>query len=178
VLDWSVAAARRCCEGVVLVVPPARSGEAEPGADVVVSGGATRAASVRAGLGSVPAAVEWVLVHDAARPLAPPPLWDSVLATLAGDDTVDAVIPVVAVTDTLWRADGASPVDRADVVAVQTPQGFRADALRRAHAAGGEATDDASLVHAVGGRVVLVEGDAANTKVTSADDLRAAAARL
>jgi 2-C-methyl-D-erythritol 4-phosphate cytidylyltransferase len=77
----------------------------------------------------------------------------------------DAVVPAVPVTDTLREVDGAA-VDRTRLVAVQTPQGFAVDVLRAAHAGGADATDDASLAEAVGAKVVLVEGDAANIKIT------------
>src|SRR6476661_5277996 len=130
VLDWSVAAARSVSTGVVLVVPPGAEAVTEPAVDVTVAGGDTRSASVRAGLAAVPAHATVVLVHDAARPLASPELFSVVLeAVRAG---ADAVVPGVAVTDALRSRDGG-PVDRDQLVAVQTPQGFRADALRAAH---------------------------------------------
>jgi 2-C-methyl-D-erythritol 4-phosphate cytidylyltransferase len=169
VLDWSLDAARASCDAVVLVVHPDRAGDPEPGADVVVAGGATRSASVRAGLAAVPADAASVLVHDAARPWADPPLWRRVLTGL--DTGADAVVPAVPVVDTL-REIGGGTVDRSRFVAVQTPQGFRADALRRAHAGEPEGTDDASLVEAIGGKVLLVDGDPANRKITTPADLR------
>ena len=82
----------------------------------------------------------------------------------------DAVVPAVPVTDTL-REVGGSTVDRSRLVAVQTPQGFRADALRAAHAGDAEGTDDASLVEAQGGMVVVVDGDPCNLKITVPTDL-------
>lgn len=175
VLDWSVGAARRACDGVVLVVPADRVADAEPGVDDVVAGGATRSGSVRAGLGAVPAAAEVIVVHDAARPVPLPDVWRRVLGAVA--DGVDGAVPVVPVTDTL-RARSGGTVDRTDVVAVQTPQAFRAGALRAAHAGEPEGTDDASLVEAAGGRVVVVDGDPANLKLTTAVDLAVAAAVL
>jgi len=174
VLDWSVAAARRACDGVVLVVPPDRVG-AEPGVDAVVAGAATRSASVRAGLAAVPAAAEVIVVHDAARPVPLPEVWARVLGAVAGG--ADGAVPVVAVTDTL-RARSGGTVDRAGIVAVQTPQAFRASALRAAHTGEPEGTDDASLVEAAGGRVVVVDGDPANLKLTTVVDLAVAAALL
>jgi 2-C-methyl-D-erythritol 4-phosphate cytidylyltransferase len=171
VLDWSVAAAQAVSEGVVLVVPPSSAGRREPGVDAVVPGGATRSESVRAGLAAVPGEADVVLVHDAARPLAPVTLFEAVVAAL---DTADCAIPGVAVANTVKRVrDGAvvETVDRADLVEVQTPQGFRAAALRAAHAEGAEATDDAALVEAAGGRVVVVPGDPANLKLTHPEDL-------
>jgi 2-C-methyl-D-erythritol 4-phosphate cytidylyltransferase len=82
----------------------------------------------------------------------------------------DAAVPAVPVTDTLREIDG-TVVDRARLVAVQTPQAFRADALRRAHAGRPEATDDAAVVEAAGGKVVLVAGDRWNLKITEPSDL-------
>lgn len=168
VLDWSVQAARSVATGIVLVVPPAYATTTEPAVDVVVAGGVTRSASVRAGLAAVPDDVDVVLVHDAARPLASPALFTAVVeAVRAG---ADAAVPAVPVVDTVRRGDG-EPVDRADLVAVQTPQGFRAGVLRAAHHDQPEATDDASLVEAAGGRLVVVEGERWNLKVTERTDL-------
>lgn len=149
------------------MVPADRVGDEEPGVDAVVAGGATRSASVRAGLAAVPPEAAVVLVHDAARPLAPAEVWHRVIdAVRAG---ADAAVPAVPVTDTL-RAVGGGTVDRSRLVAVQTPQGFRAAALRAAHADGGEATDDAALVEAAGGMVALVDGHPAAAKLTTPQD--------
>jgi 2-C-methyl-D-erythritol 4-phosphate cytidylyltransferase len=175
VLDWSLAAARTVADGVVLVVPPDRAGDAEPLADAVAPGAATRSGSVRAGLDRVPAGTEVVVVHDGARPLAGPDLFAAVVdAVRAG---ADAAVPGVPVSDTLRSRVGGA-VDRDGVVAVQTPQAFRAAALRAAHAGGAEATDDASLVEAGGGKVVVVEGSPANLKITAPADLVVAEALL
>lgn len=176
VLDWSLAAARAATDGVVLVVPPDRVDVDEPGADIVVAGGDSRSSSVRAGLDAVPSTADVVVVHDAARPLALPALFESVVEAVRGG--ADGAVPGLPVTDTIKRVRSARVVEtleRASLVAVQTPQAFRADALRRAHADGGEATDDAGLVEAQGGEVVVVLGDPANRKVTTPDDLARAA---
>jgi len=173
VLDWSLAAARATCDGVVAVVPPDRL---EPGAQ---PGGATRSASVRAGLAAVPATAEIVVVHDAARPLAGPELFERVVAAVGAG--ADGAVPGVALSDTVKRVDGGrvtATVDRSDLMAVQTPQAFRAGILRQAHAGAPEATDDAGLVEAMGGTVVVVEGDSRNFKITSPDDLVVARALL
>ena len=180
VLDWSVAAAQAVSEGVVLVVPPDTAGRREAGVDAVVPGGATRSESVRAGLAAVPGEADVVLVHDAARPLAPVALFEAVVAAVVRDGA-DCAIPGVAVANTVKRVrDGAvvETVDRADLVEVQTPQGFKAAALRAAHASGDEATDDAALVEAAGGSVVVVPGDPANLKLTHPEDLLVARALL
>jgi 2-C-methyl-D-erythritol 4-phosphate cytidylyltransferase len=180
VLDWSLATAAASCDGVVVVVPPDRVEEAEPLADVVVAGGATRSDSVRSGLAAVPLrGVDVILVHDAARPLASAALFDRVIAAVR--DGADGAIPGVPVTDTIKRLAGdlvVETVERDDLVAVQTPQGFRADLLRRAHEAGGSATDDAALIEALGGQVVAIAGEDVNRKLTTPADLVWAAAQL
>lgn len=167
VLDWSLEAARRT-DGVVLVVPADAVDQAEPLADVVVAGGDTRSASVRAGLAAVPDDAAVIVVHDAARAVPCAGLWERVLAGIGAG--ADAVVPAVPVTDTL-REIGGTTVDRSRLVAVQTPQAFTATALRAAHAGAPEGTDDASLVEAQGGRVVLVDGDPRNIKITTPVDL-------
>ena len=184
VLDRSVAVAAVCAEGVVAVVsagpdrpPGLRDRLADlvrPAAVRVVVGGETRSESVRRGLEAVPAEAEVVLVHDGARPLASAELCRRVVAAVRAG--ADAAVPTVPVADSLRRRGGA--VDRAEFAAVQTPQGFRAAALRAAHAAGAEATDDTTLVEAAGGRVVLVDGEPANIKITHPADLRMAEALL
>jgi 2-C-methyl-D-erythritol 4-phosphate cytidylyltransferase len=115
------------------------------------------------------------VVHDAARPLASASLFAAVVGAVR--DGADAALPGVPVVDTLRRRDGAL-VDRDELVAVQTPQAFAADRLRAVHAGAPEATDDASLVEAAGGRVVVVAGEADNAKITSPGDLLVAEARL
>jgi 2-C-methyl-D-erythritol 4-phosphate cytidylyltransferase / 2-C-methyl-D-erythritol 2,4-cyclodiphosphate synthase len=175
-IDWSIDAAAAASDGVVVVLPSDHL-DAVAGA---VAGGATRAESVRAGLAAVPGDAEIVLVHDAARPFADASLFARVVdAVRAG---ADAVVPGVALADTIKQVDAAGVVvatpDRSTLRAVQTPQGFRAAALRAAHASGGEGTDDAQLVEAAGGSVVVVEGDEVNRKITRADDLAWARQRV
>jgi 2-C-methyl-D-erythritol 4-phosphate cytidylyltransferase len=167
VIDRSVAVAREASDGVVVVVPPEDA--AREGA---VAGGATRSESVRAGLAAVPDDATIICVHDAARPLASAELYRRAIAAVVGG--ADAAIPAVAVADTIKVvADGVvvSTPDRASLVAVQTPQAFRAAALREAHERGGDATDDAALVEALGGVVVVVDGETTNRKITVPDDL-------
>ena len=171
VLDWSLAAARHVADGIVLVVAPGREGETEP-ADAVVAGGATRSASVRAGLAAVPEDAEVVVVHDAARPAATPALFAAVVAAVRSG--ADGAIPGLPVVDTVKRVRGGHVVetlDRAELVTVQTPQAFGAAILRRAHAGGADATDDGALVEAAGGRVVVVAGEPDNVKLTNPADL-------
>jgi 2-C-methyl-D-erythritol 4-phosphate cytidylyltransferase len=116
-----------------------------------------------------------IVVHDAARPLASPALFAAVIQAVHGG--ADAALPALPVTDTIRRVDGA-PVDRDALLAVQTPQAFAAARLRAVHGPAPEATDDASLVEAAGGRVVVVPGEPRNDKITTPDDLVVAAARL
>ena len=137
-----------------------------------VEGGARRQDSVAAGIAAAPEA-DWYLVHDAARPLAGTALFAAVLdaARVHG-----AAIPVVPVVDTVKRVDAAGgvveTVDRSMLRAVQTPQGFAGPLLRRAHAeVRADATDDASMVEAIGAPVVTVPGTPANLKLTTPADL-------
>jgi 2-C-methyl-D-erythritol 4-phosphate cytidylyltransferase len=183
VVDWSLEVAKRTCTGVVLVVPPGLVDLYLSCADRVVAGGPTRTASVAAGLGAVPLDAAIVVVHDAARPLAREELWRKVIAAVA--EGFDAAVPCVAVADTIKQrgADGQLvTLDRERLVASQTPQAFSASVLRAAHAraraAGEEATDDAALVEAMGGRVVSVEGENTNLKLTRPVDLQVAVALL
>jgi 2-C-methyl-D-erythritol 4-phosphate cytidylyltransferase len=168
VIDRSRRIAEAVSDGVVVVVP-AEDAERESG----VAGGETRSASVRAGLGVVPDDADVICVHDAARPLASRELYLRVIDAVLGG--ADAAIPGVPVTDTIKVVDPQGRVtatlDRATLVAVQTPQAFRASVLRKAHARADEATDDAALVEAFGGTVVVVPGDDANRKITRPDDL-------
>ena len=145
-----------------------------------VSGGASRSESVRLALADVPEEAAVIVVHDAARPLLPESVIERVLAPLS--EGWDGVVPALRLPDTVKRVDGERVVEtvpREDLVAVQTPQAFLADALRRALT--GEvasATDCASLVEAQGGRVKWVEGDPRLLKVTDADDLALVESRL
>ena len=174
VVEWAVAACRASSSGVVLVLPPGEVGPMDFGADVVVEGGATRTQSVCRGVAAVPETAEVIVVHDAARPLASEDLFRAVIAAVTTDGAGGAV-PGVPVSDTIKVVDGSQRVtatlDRAALVAVQTPQAFDAVLLRRAHANGTEATDDAALVEALGATVRVVPGDARNLKITTPADL-------
>ena len=167
-------------DAVVVVAPvgweePAILVAEELGAGKVaacVPGGATRAGSVRAGVAEVPDDAVAVLVHDAARPLLPLAVIERVLAPLG--EGWDGAVPALPVADTLKRGvDGGvvETVDRSGLYAVQTPQAFVVATFRRALASGGDASDCAGLVEAMGGRVRLVEGDRRLVKVTTPDDL-------
>ena len=173
--------------GPVLVVAPVdRLDEAAALVDLpVVAGGATRQESVAAGLAALAGLdppVEYVLVHDVARPFTPAVVISAVVDALRAG--ADAVVPVVPVHDTVRRVDAdgilAGVVDRSTLAAIQTPQGFRRDVLVAAHDAPAAAavTDDAALVEAQGGRVVAVPGADESFKVTTPLDLARAEAVL
>lgn len=147
------------------------------GSDVdVVAGGAERTHSVAAGLAALRDDVGIVLVHDAARCLAPASLFDRLVAAVR--DGHDAVVPGVTVADTIKQVDGTGRVvatpDRSSLRAIQTPQAFRRSALVEAHASGVEATDDAALVERLGGTVTVIDGDDLAFKVTTPADLERA----
>jgi len=175
-------------DAVVLVAPPGWEEPAillaeELGCSKVracVPGGETRAASVRAGVAEVPEDAAVVLVHDAARPLLPDEVIERVIAPLA--EGWDGAVPGLPVSDTVKRVDAdggiVETIDRDGLWAVQTPQAFTTDTLRRAVTGGGEATDCAGLVEARGGRVKVVPGDPRLLKVTTADDLARVASWL
>jgi 2-C-methyl-D-erythritol 4-phosphate cytidylyltransferase len=183
---WSVDVLASTCERVVVAVPPGYEGHAAlsslSAATVLVAGGASRSASVRAALEAASEA-EVAVVHDAARPLVTADLVRSCLSALEG---FDGAVAAARVADTIKEADSewrvVRTLERARLWAIQTPQAFRAKALRRALAVGDEelaaATDDASLVEAAGGSVRVVEAPPDNIKVTDAVDLELAALLL
>lgn len=176
-LEWSLDVLREVCDRVVVAVPPGYEDAPDR-----VTGGPSRSASVRNALAAAPEAGV-VLVHDAARPLLDVALARSCVASLGG---FEGAIAAARVTDTVKQAapDGrvTRSLDRGSLWAVQTPQVFRADALRGALSAHEEilasASDDASLVERAGGSVRVVEAPATNLKVTTRLDLRVAEAIL
>jgi 2-C-methyl-D-erythritol 4-phosphate cytidylyltransferase len=192
-VEWSLDAFRACqsVRAIVVACPPGHAG-GFGGADIgTVEGGETRAISVSNALKEVD--TELVAIHDAARPLLTPRLVEGVVSTLAGDAEADGAIAATPVTDTIkqvgtrgaFTADdmGNAPLvvertlDRRRLWAAQTPQVFRAEALRRALDADPErvaATDEAMLVEAAGGKVLIHPSPAENLKVTSPLDLRLA----
>ncbi|MGZ4795959.1 MAG: 2-C-methyl-D-erythritol 4-phosphate cytidylyltransferase [Acidimicrobiia bacterium] len=178
VVDHSVQTARDATDGVVLVAPADATWQVD--GVTTVAGGATRSASVRAGLQAVPADAEIVVVHDAARPLAGPALFARVLDAVRRG--ADGAVPGLPIADTVKRVDPDGVVletlARDGLFTIQTPQAFRAGVLRAAHASGAEGTDDAAVVERAGGRVVVVEGADDNFKITEPCDLERAAAIL
>ena len=175
-IDWSLEVLQSICDRVVVAAPPdwLREGWVEAGP--------SRSQSVRNAVAAAPEARTFV-VHDAARPLVTRELVEECIGALLG---VDGAIAAAPVTDTVKEAypDGTvlRTLDRSRLWAVQTPQVFRAEALRRALDVDDEtlaaATDDASLVEATGGTVRLVEAPVGNLKVTTEADLARAAAAL
>ena len=186
-LEWSVDALRRVdAVGRIVVALPAAELAAAPEGTVAVAGGAVRSQSVREAL-SAAGAGDPVIVHDAARPLAAPELFERALAELESSGA-DAVIAAAPVTDTIKEVAGdgrtvARTLDRARLWAVQTPQVFRRAALEQAlneadDALLESATDDAWLIERAGGTVRVLEASAENIKITTRDDLRVAEALL
>jgi 2-C-methyl-D-erythritol 4-phosphate cytidylyltransferase len=144
-----------------------------------VPGGERRQDSVAAGLDAIGDDGGFVLIHDAARPLATARLVRRVIDRLRVAD-VDGVVPALGVRDTIKRVRGGRVIEtvaRDDLVSVQTPQGFDLSALRAAHDAfPSDATDDAAMVEANGGVIAIVDGEPTNIKVTYPEDLALAEA--
>ena len=142
----------------------------------VVTGGATRSQSVKVALESVEADVEFILVHDAARPLATAELGQKIIDALATGEV--AVIPALNVSDTIKEVDASNYVvstpNRERLRAVQTPQGFARETLTKAHTQNIEATDDGALVEAMRGKVKLIAGEERALKITNPEDLASA----
>ena len=148
----------------------------------IVSGGKSRAASVRRGLKKVSPETEIILIHDGARPLFETDLIDRLIAVL---DNYEAAVPVALVGETLKRLTGKtveSTVDRKGIAGAKTPQAFRADVIRQAHLLATkdrfEATDDSVLVERMGLTVGVVHTTYPNFKITLPDDLFLAQALL
>jgi 2-C-methyl-D-erythritol 4-phosphate cytidylyltransferase len=180
--------------GVVIVAPEDRVRDAEeiaarcaPSLHVlgVAPGGRTRQESVRLGLEAVPADAAVVLCHDAARPFASSSLFDRVVDALGDGRDADGAVPVIRSADTVKRLRGsavAETIPREEIGLVQTPQAFVSAALRTVHAgaaaAGLDGTDDAMLLEAAGYRIVAIEGELTNFKITTDEDLWRAEAML
>jgi 2-C-methyl-D-erythritol 4-phosphate cytidylyltransferase len=178
--EWSADALASACDRVVFAVP---TGYLEGSGPDRVPGGASRSESVRNALAAVPDA-EIVVIHDAARPMVTEDLIRRCIAEV--ERGADGAVAATPVTDTIKEADPERRVirtlDRSALWAIQTPQVFRAEALRNAMDAGPDAlaaaTDDASLVEAAGGTVLVVEAPPENFKVTWPVDLARAEAAL
>jgi 2-C-methyl-D-erythritol 4-phosphate cytidylyltransferase len=162
-------------EPVILLAEELACGKVES----VVTGGETRAASVRAGLAAVHEDAAVAVIHDAARPVLAEEVLERLLTTLP--EGWDGVVPAVPIPDTVKRVDGdrvVETLDRETLVGAQTPQAFVWPTLRAAASGEEEATDCAALVEAKGGRVKVVAGDRRLIKVTEQDDLDLVAAWL
>lgn len=183
----AAAAASKSVGSVVVAVPPGsedRAREMLTDLEVpvtVVPGGATRQESVVLALAAVPEGVSVVVCHDAARPFARPDLFSAVIDAI-GEET-DGAVPVVPIADTVKRIQDGRVVgteSREGLALAQTPQAFRAAALRDAHeraaADGFEGSDDALLLERAGYRVRAIEGERTNLKITTPDDIRLAEA--
>lgn len=168
---------------IALVLPPGQQERvaviSEKTRIVVVEGGETRAASVRAGVRALPLQCSVVLIHDGARPIVHQELIDRVIETARNGLSV---VPAVPVTDTLKRVDRehrvVTTIPRHDLVQVQTPQGFPRDILLHAmdhHQNNDAYTDDAMLIEATGESVVVIDGLESNIKITTPGDLSLAA---
>jgi len=168
IVDWAVETSRISSDGVVVVLPTEQA-QREGG----VAGGATRSASVRCGLAAVPSDATIICVHDAARPFASEFLFDEVIDAVCSG--ADGAVPGLPVVDTIKFIDSTNIVtstpDRRQLVAVQTPQAFRAKQLRQAHENNPEGTDDSTLVEARGGKIIVITGDPLNRKITTPEDL-------
>ena len=168
VVEWAVHEVGKWSDGVVVVVPPGSTL-----ANGQVEGGATRSESVRNGLQAVPADATIVCVHDAARPFVTEAVFTRVVEAVAGG--ADGAVPGIDVADTIKVVDADGQVmstpDRTTLRAVQTPQAFAASMLRDAHGRNLQGTDDAAIVEALGGKVVVVQGDPLLRKITSRDDM-------
>ena len=199
-VEWSIEACRAAgsVRSIVVACPPGHVHDLAEHDYGVVEGGATRAQSVANALQAV--GTELVAIHDAARPLVTPELIEGVVATLASDPEAAGAIAATPVTDTIKQVvESAKPsfpipemekgglvveatIDRGVLWAAQTPQVFRLQALREALAGDPDrvaaATDEAMLVEAAGGKVLIHPSPAENFKVTTPLDLKLAEALL
>lgn len=174
-IAWSLDACL-ACGSVAAVVVAVPVGHAHDLQDVViVDGGATRAESVANALSAVD--TELVAIHDAARPLLTPELLDDLVAELVANPDADAIIAAAPVTDTVKKVDEGRIVetlDRSELWGAQTPQVFRTEVLRKALRRAHTVTDEAMLIEAAGGKVLVHDPGIPNLKVTTPVDLRVA----
>ena len=167
----AVVAARRACDGVVLVLPPGHAWTGEP-VDAVAEGGDHQSESLRAGLAAVPADAAVVVVADPAHPLASDALFTAVIAAVReGADGAVPVIPILEVVQRVRNGEVVETLPKDDLVLTQTPQAFRADVLRAVHADRPRPVENSGLLVERGHRVVTVSGDVANVHVTTPREL-------
>jgi 2-C-methyl-D-erythritol 4-phosphate cytidylyltransferase len=187
-IAWSLDACRQCgAVAAIVVAVPAGHEHGLDGTEglVTVDGGSTRAESVAAALAEV--RTEFVAIHDAARPLLTAALLEDLVTALTADPEADAIIAAAPVTDTVKKVRGIfrfsgtrnaphvlETLDRSELWGAQTPQVFRTEALRSALRAADSVTDEAMLIEAAGGKVLIHDPGVANLKVTTPLDLRVA----
>lgn len=188
VIFWSIKKAVSASDFTIVVLSEEFKGKFESeilalGADRVVLGGLTRSDSVRAGLEEIKEAHGEVIIHDGARPLASNKLFNAVLFALRGanarpgDLGVGAVVPIVKLTDTLKEVDNYTvirTIPRETLYLAQTPQAFSLDVLKKAHHGRPQSTDDAELVERLGAKVMGIEGEDTNIKITYKKDIELA----
>ncbi len=182
-LERVVDIAAERCDGVIVVLP---AGHEWSGKGTRVTGGATRAESVRSGLSALPEDAEIVCITDAAHPLATPVLYERVIAAVRSG--ADAALPGLPLTDAIKKLEGESSADilgeagattpAGGSVSAQMPMAFSVPVLLRAHAEIADAVEDSGMVAAAGGRVVVVPGEATNVHVTTPAELIVAQALL
>jgi len=185
-IAWSLDACR-ACGSVTAIVVAVPAGQAHDLQEVVmVDGGRTRAESVANALSAVD--TELVAIHDAARPLVTPELIDDLVAELVANPDADGIIAAAPLHDTVKKVRVEFPLesngkstrvirdtlDRSELWAAQTPQVFRTEALRRALRSAHTVTDEAMLIEAAGGKVLIHDSGVANLKVTTPIDLSVA----
>jgi 2-C-methyl-D-erythritol 4-phosphate cytidylyltransferase len=161
-----------CCDGLLLVLPEGHSWDG-PAVSAVVTGGATRSSSVRAGLAALPASADIVVVHDPAHPLATRRLFEAVIdAVRCGADAAAPGLPLEEPVKRVGRGgEVTGTIRRTDAFVIQTPHAFRASVLRAAHTGEPEAAEDTELVERYGGKVLVVPGDVRNLHVTVPEHL-------
>lgn len=170
-VDLTVAAARRACDGVVVVLPPGQAWTGEP-VDAVSEGGDHQSESLRSGLAAVPADAAIVVVADPAHPLATDALFEAVIEAVRGG--ADGAVPVIPILEVVQRVQDGQVIEtmpKDDLVLTQTPQAFRADLLRAAHADRPRPVENSGLLVEHGHRVVTVTGDVGNVHVTTPQEL-------
>ncbi|MEJ8281769.1 IspD/TarI family cytidylyltransferase [Pseudonocardia spirodelae] len=176
-VDHTVAAARRTCDRVALVLPSGVDWDGEP-VDALAVGGDHQSESLRAGLAVVPADAGILVLADPAHPLAADRIFtDAVAAVRAGADGAVPVVPLLEVVQRVRDGVVVETLPKQDTVIAQSPQAFRAGVLRAAHADAPRPVENSGMLAALGYRVVTVPGDPANLHVATAEDL-AVVARL
>jgi 2-C-methyl-D-erythritol 4-phosphate cytidylyltransferase len=173
-VDRTVAAARRTCDHVALVLPSGRAWDGEP-VDRVVGGGDHQSESLRAALAALPADAAIAVVTDAAHPLASDSLYRAVIDAVRGG--ADGAVPVVPILEVVQQVRDGQVVDtlpKDDLVLTQTPQAFRVDVLRGVHADRPRPVENSGLLVARGHRVVTVPGEARNVHITTPEELAVA----